>query len=38
MSAELLQALAIILETCYAQDNCSTCPMKEFCSKMPCDW
>lgn len=38
MSVELLKALALILETCYDQDSCKECPLRQFCDKMPCEW
>lgn len=38
MTYELLKALAVIIEYCLKQDNCETCAMRDFCSKMHCEW
>ena len=38
MTLEVLKALAVILEFCMNQDSCKTCPMAQFCGKMPCEW
>jgi hypothetical protein len=38
MTTELLDALKAILKVCTEQDACATCPMHEFCGKMPCEW
>lgn len=36
MTLEVLKALAVILEFCLNQDSCKSCPMAQFCQKMPC--
>lgn len=38
MTYELLKALAVIIEYCLKQDNCKVYVMRDFCSKMPCEW
>lgn len=38
MTLEVLKALAVILEFCLNQDSCKSCPMAQFCQKMPCEW
>lgn len=38
MTLELLRALVTIAEFCLEQNNCNTCPMKDLCAKMPCEW
>lgn len=38
MTLEVLKALAVILEFCMNQDSCKSCPMAQFCQKMPCEW
>lgn len=38
MTAEVLKALLVIMQYCYAQDSCRNCPMRELCAKMPCEW
>lgn len=38
MELELLRALILIANVCYEQQNCKTCPMKEICGKIPCEW
>lgn len=38
MTVDVLKALAILLESCQDQESCKTCPMAQFCGKMPCEW
>lgn len=38
MTVDVLKALAILLESCQEQESCKTCPMAQFCGKMPCEW
>lgn len=38
MTLEVLKALAVILEFCLNQDSYKSCPMAQFCQKMPCEW
>lgn len=38
MTPEVLRALAVIAEFCLAQNNCGNCPLRDKCSKMPCEW
>lgn len=36
MELELLRALILIANTCFLQNSCEDCPMRELCGKMPC--
>lgn len=38
MTVEVLEALATILKLCQEQDSCKSCPLAQFCQKMPCEW
>lgn len=38
MGIEVLKALEIILQLCMEQDSCDSCPLAQFCQKMPCEW
>lgn len=38
MTLEVLKALVVIADFCYKQNNCKTCPLKDLCAKMPCEW
>ena len=38
MELELLRALILIANTCFLQNSCEDCPMRELCGKMPCEW
>lgn len=38
MVLEVFRALFTLADFCYAQNNCKDCAIKEFCSKMPCEW
>ena len=35
MELELLRALILIANTCFLQNSCEDCPMRELCDKMP---
>lgn len=38
MTIDVLRALVTIFDFCYEQCNCNVCPLKDYCSKMPCEW
>lgn len=38
MSIELVEALLLIAKFCVTHEDCATCPMKQFCGKMPSEW
>jgi len=38
ISTDLLQALFLLIKFCTIQNDCSKCPLKEFCSKQIQDW
>lgn len=38
MSTELAKALLLIAKFCIIQDDCSSCPLKDFCMKQPSSW
>lgn len=38
MSIELVKALLYIAKVCASSAGCETCPMREFCGKMPIEW
>lgn len=38
MSVELTKALLLIAKFCVLQDDCTKCPLKEFCMKQPSSW
>lgn len=38
MPVEVLKALLVLLRYCLEQDNCKTCPMRDYCGKMPCEF
>lgn len=37
MPNEVREALLTLVMHCIEQDNCSNCPMREMCGKMPCE-
>lgn len=38
MTIEVLRALVLLADFCYEQADCRTCPMRDYCRKMPCEW
>ena len=38
MELELLRALILIANTCFLQNSCEECPMRELFGKMPYEW
>ena len=38
MSIELVKALLLLAKVCASSTGCDTCPMKDFCGKMPSEW
>lgn len=38
MDVDLVKALMLLFHFCLEQENCSQCPIKDFCRKMPCEW
>ena len=38
MPIELVGALILIAKFCVSYENCATCPLKNFCGKMPSEW
>lgn len=38
MNLELFRAVLVILKYCTEQEDCKTCPFKEFCGKIPSEW
>lgn len=38
MDLDLLRALILIANTCFLQNSCDECPMRELCGKLPCEW
>lgn len=38
MPESVLEALQELADYCLQQDSCSTCPMKEFCGKIPSEY
>ena len=34
----IVKALLIIVKYCASCDNCSECPIHDFCGKMPLEW
>lgn len=37
MPIDVRKALITLVMYCMEQDNCSNCPIKEQCGKMPCE-
>lgn len=35
---EVFRALILVQDFCIQQENCKTCPMKNICGKIPCEW
>lgn len=38
MPDEVLNALQELADFCLEQNSCSTCPIKEFCGKLPSEY
>ena len=38
ISNDLLKALLLLVRYCATQQNCATCPIKDFCDKQIQEW
>ena len=38
MSLELARALLTIVKYCASCDDCASCPLRDFCGKIPLEW
>ena len=38
MAKELVDALLLLAKFCMIQNNCKTCPLKDYCGKTPSEW
>ena len=38
MDLNLFRAVLVILKQCIEQEDCRTCPFKDFCGKIPSEW
>lgn len=38
MPEKVLEALQVLSIYCLEQDSCSTCPMRDYCGKLPSEY
>ena len=38
MASDVVKALMVVFYYCMIQEDCKSCPIREFCAKAPSSW